>query len=93
MLAKLWEFDIQANVDKCKFYVIEIKYLGLIISMNKIKIDSAKVKAIWNWNISIYVKDARAFRGFCNFYHRFIVNFLKVARTLNALTKKDVPFG
>ena len=27
VLAKLREFGIQANVDKCKFYVTETKYL------------------------------------------------------------------
>ena len=48
VLAKLWEFDIQADVDKCEFYVIEIKYLGLIISTDGIKIDIAKVEAIQN---------------------------------------------
>lgn len=46
MLAKLWEFEIQTDVDKCKFYVTKTKYLGLVISMKGIKIDPAKVKTI-----------------------------------------------
>ena len=46
VLVKLCEFSIQANVDKCKFYVTKTKYLGLIISTKEIKIDSAKIKAI-----------------------------------------------
>ena len=46
VLAKLQEAGIQADVDKCKFYVTETKYLGLIISTNGIKMDPAKVKAI-----------------------------------------------
>ena len=68
MLAKLREFGIQADVDKCEFHVAETKYLGLIISTDGIKMDPAKVEAIWNWNTPTCVKDIRAFIGFCNFY-------------------------
>ena len=48
VLAKLREFGIQADVDKCEFHVTETKYLGLIISTDGIKIDPAKVEAIRN---------------------------------------------
>ena len=68
VLAKLREFGIQADVDKCKFHVTETKYLGLIISTEGIKMDLAKVEAIWNWNTPTCVKDVKAFIGFCNFY-------------------------
>ena len=34
--------------NKCKFHITETKYLGLIISMDGIKIDFAKDKAIQN---------------------------------------------
>ena len=46
VLAKLRESGIQANVDKCEFHVTETKYLGLIISTDRIKIDLAKIEAI-----------------------------------------------
>ena len=48
MLAKLQKFDIQADVNKCKFHITETKYLGLIISQDGIKIDFAKIKTIKN---------------------------------------------
>ena len=92
VLAKLREFGIQADVDKCEFHVTETKYLGLIISTEGIKMDPAKVEAIQNWSTPTCVKDVRAFIGFCNFYRRFVLNFSKVAGPLNALTKKEVKF-
>ena len=46
VLAKLCEFGIQADVDKCKFYVTKTKYLGLIISTEGIRMDPAKIEAI-----------------------------------------------
>ena len=90
LLAKLREFNIQADVDKCKFHVIETKYLSLIISTDEIKMDLAKIEAIWNWSTSTCVKDVKAFIDFCNFYWCFVLNFSKVAKPLNFLTKKNV---
>ena len=46
VLAKLHEFRIQADVDKCKFHVTKTKYLELIISTKRIKIDFVKIKII-----------------------------------------------
>src|SRR5712671_5628359 len=36
--------------------------------------------------------DVQAFLGFCNFYRRFIHNYLTIARPLFDLAKKDMPF-
>ena len=70
----------------------ETKYLGLIISTDRIKMDLAKVEAIWNWSTPTCVRDVQAFIGFCNFYRRFVLNFSKVLGPLNAFTKKKVQF-
>ena len=88
VLAKLCEFGIQADVDKCKFHVTKTKYLGLIVSTKGIKIDLAKVAAIRNWDRPTCVKEIRLFIGFCNFYQRFIHRFSNMASPLNAITKK-----
>lgn len=36
ILERLYKIGIQADVDKCEFYVEEIKFLGLIIFTNNI---------------------------------------------------------
>ena len=46
VLVKLHEFGIQADVDKCEFHMTKTKYLGLIISTERIKMDLAKIEAI-----------------------------------------------
>ena len=38
--------NFQTDINKCEFFVIEIKYFELIISMNDIKMNFAKVKII-----------------------------------------------
>ena len=92
VLTKLREAGIQADVDKCEFHVTETKYLGLIISTKGIKMEPSKVDAIKSWDTPTCVREVRSFIGFCNFYRRFIREFLKIAGPLNTLTKKDVKF-
>ena len=92
VLTKLREAGIPADVDKCEFHVTETKYLGLIVSTEGIKMDPSKVDAIKSWDTPTCVREVRSFIGFCNFYCRFISNFLKIAEPLNILTKKDVKF-
>src|SRR6266513_2181498 len=46
ILKCLKKADLQCNIKKCKFYVTEVIYLGLIISHDDIKMNSAKMEAI-----------------------------------------------
>ena len=92
VLTKLRKAGIQADVDKCEFYVTKTKYLGLIVSTDGIKMDPAKVDAIKQWDSPTCVREVRSFIGFCNFYRQFIRDFSKIAGPLNTLTKKDVKF-
>ena len=55
--------------------------------------DPTKVEGIKNWPRPVKVKDVRSFLGFCNFYQLFILSFSKIAKPLNELTWKDVPFA
>ena len=93
VLTKLQEAKIQADVDKCKFHITETKYLGLIISTKSIKMDPSKVDAIKSWDTPTCVREVRSFIGLCNFYRRFIKDFLKIAGPFNTLTKKEVKFA
>ena len=93
VLAKLREFGIQADVNKCEFHVIETKYLGLIISTEGIRMDPAKINAIKQWDTPTCVQEVCSFVGFCNFYRQFIGKFSKIAGPLNSLTKQNIPFA
>ena len=48
VLKYLQDAGLQYNIKKYKFYITKIIYLNLIISHNKIKIDSKKVTVIIN---------------------------------------------
>ncbi len=40
------------NIKKCDFYVIEIKFLDLLVSVNRMRLNSARIKMIQKWEIS-----------------------------------------
>lgn len=92
VLQRLGEFGLQADIAKCEFHVQEVKYLGLIVSTNGIRMDPSKISAVVDWPTPANVKDVQSFLGFANFYRRFIKDFAKKAAPLAKLTKKDIPF-
>jgi hypothetical protein len=79
--------------EKCKFHQQEVKYLGLIISMEGIKMDPEKIRAVQDWEPPSNLKDVCTFLGFANFYRRFIHNYSCIVQPLTFLTRKGVPFA
>jgi hypothetical protein len=92
VLQSLREFGLQVDISKCEFHVQEVKYLGLTVGTNGIRMDPSKVSAVVNWPQLANVKDIQIFLCFANFYRRFIKDFAKIATPLTKLTKKDGPF-
>jgi hypothetical protein len=79
--------------EKCEFHQQEVKYLGLIISTEGIKLDPEKIRTMQDWEPPSNLKDVRAFLGFANFYRRFVHNYSRIVQALTFLTCKGVPFS
>ena len=93
VLQKLQEAGLQVDIKKCEFNVKETKFLGMIVGVNGIRMDPAKIAAIVNWGTPECLTDVQAFLGFCNFYRRFIKGFSRIVRPLVRLTRKGVGFA
>jgi len=89
VLKKLQFNDLYTKAEKYFFEQSSIKYLGIIISENKVQIDEEKLLGVLEWPVPTKVKQVQAFLGFANFYCRFIENFAKMSKPLSDLTKKD----
>jgi len=89
VLKRLQFNNLYTKAEKCFFEQSSIKYLGVIISENKVQIDEKKLSGVLEWPVPTKVKQVQAFLGFVNFYHRFIKNFAKMSKPLSDLTKKD----
>ncbi len=93
ILQRLRETNIQIDVDKCEFHIIETKFLEMIIDCDDIKMNLEKVKAIVKWKKFTHLKKIQTFLKFVNFYRRFIKNFLIVVKFFVKLIKKNHLFS
>ncbi len=92
ILQRLREANIQIDVDKCEFHIIETKFLSMIMSRDDIKMNSEKIKAIVEWEKFTHLKKIQTFLRFVNFYRRFIKDFFKIAKSLIKFIRKDQLF-
>ncbi len=93
ILQRLRNAELQTNINKCEFFVHEIKYLELIIERDEIRMNSKKIEIILQWSTLENLKQIQRFLEFCNFYKRFIRNFVKIVKSLIKLIRKDVLFN
>ena len=55
VLKCLQDIGLQCNIKKRKFYITKVMYLSLIISYNRIKMDSKKIAIIIDWESPINI--------------------------------------
>jgi len=89
VLEILVEHKLFLRPEKCEFHQTQIKYLGLVISENKVAMDPMKVAGVRDWPILEDWTDVQAFVGFVNFYRCFIWDFSTIARPLFDLTRSN----
>ncbi len=92
VLDRLRQAGLQVDIKKCEFHVTRTKYLGYVISTEGIEVDQEKIEVIRHWQAPTTVKGVQSFLGSCNYYRRFIKNYSRIAKPLNRLTRKEVPF-
>jgi hypothetical protein len=76
-------------IEKCEFFTRKTDFVGFIIKLGYISIDLKKVKAIVDWQELENVTQLRSFLGFCNYYRRFIAQWLKNIKLFTRLIKKE----
>ena len=66
--------------------------MGHIITVDGVKVDPKKVKAVLEWKQPTNVIEIHSFLGLAGYYRRFIEGFSKIARPMTALTQKVKEF-
>jgi Reverse transcriptase (RNA-dependent DNA polymerase) len=84
---KLRESKFKAKWKKCKFLEAQLKFLGHIVSREGLAPDPAKVNAVVDWPEQHSRYEVHSFLGLANYFRRYIRNYVKLARALNALLK------
>jgi len=89
ILKRLEENYLYVKLEKCKWKVREVDFLGVVLGPEGIKMEQARVKAVLDWPVFKSVKDIQKFLGLANYYRRFIKGFAKIIKPLYKLTRKE----
>ena len=86
VLQALREHQLYAKCSKCKFWLTEVRFLGLVVSASGVSVDPEKVEAVMSWERPKSVFEIRSFLGLTGYYKRFIEDFSRLAAPMMRLT-------
>jgi len=89
VLRRLEENNLFIKLEKCKWKVREVEFLGVVIGPKGVEMQKEKVEGILNWLAPRNIKEVQKFLGLANYYRRFIKNFARIAALLHVLVRKE----
>ena len=92
VLQTLRERQLYAKLSKCQFWLDRVAFLGHVISVEGVSVNSHKIEAVVNWKPPKNVSEVRSFLGLAGYYRKFVEGFSKIAAPLTKLTRKDVKY-
>ncbi|GJP84276.1 hypothetical protein CLOP_g14339 [Closterium sp. NIES-67] len=85
---RLQQHRLITKGSKCEFLKQELEFLGHVISMEGIRIDPKKLRAIQEWQAPTNLQQLQSFLGFVNYVRRFIPNMAGLTGPLTDLLQK-----
>jgi len=89
VVKRLVENDLYIKLEKCKWKMKKVGFLGVVIKPEGIKMKEEKVKGVLDWLTPKGVKDIQKFLKLANYYCQFIKDFAAIVRLLHDMVKKD----
>lgn len=80
------------NLEKSRFCMKQVNYLGFLIGNGVIQTTDEKVSAIKSFSIPKTPKEVRRFLGLANYYRKFVKDFSTLSAPLSDLLKKNKKF-
>jgi len=69
VIKRLEENNLYVKLEKYKWKMREVGFLGVVIGTDGIKIEEEKVKGVLDWPTPKCVKNVQKFLGLANYYH------------------------
>ena len=92
VMETLREKKLYAKLSKCDFWLKKVSFLGHIVSVEGIRVNPIKIKAVVNWKLPLNVIEVRTFLGLAGYYRRFLKGYSVIASPLTKLLRKGVKF-
>ena len=92
ILQLLRDHQLYAMFSKCKIWLVEVGFLGHVVSASGVSVDPGKVEVVMSWERPKSVFEIRSFLGLAGYYRRFIEDFSWLAAPMTRLTRKEVKF-
>jgi len=75
VIRRLAENNLYIKPEKYKWKVRKVEFLGVVIGLERIKIEEDKVKGVLDWLTPKCVKNIQKFLGLANYYCQFIKDY------------------
>jgi hypothetical protein len=92
VLQRLHDHHLYAKFSKCEFWLDSLRFLGHTISSEGISVDPTKVQEVMDWKPPTSVHQICSFLGLTRYYHQFILDLSKIAKSMMELLKKEIKF-
>ncbi|XP_055615045.1 uncharacterized protein K02A2.6-like [Toxorhynchites rutilus septentrionalis] len=92
VLQRIQEYGFTVKIEKCRFFMHQVKYLGQLLDSEGIRPDPDKVKAIINMPPPNDVPTLRSYLGAINYYGKYIREMRKLRQPLDELLKEGASF-
>ena len=92
ILQTLREHQLYAKFSKCEFWLVEVRFLGHVVSASGVSVDLEKVEAVMSWERPKSVFEILSFLGLARYYRRFIKDLSRLSEPMMRLIRKEVKF-
>lgn len=84
------KYNVKVNIDKCKFFMKEVQYLGYVVNEKGVKPSKDLLKSIQEAPEPTNKSELKAYLGLLNFYNEYLPHASDKLASLYDLTKNHV---
>jgi len=70
-----------------------VGFLEVIIGEDRVRMEKEKVQGVIEWLVPKSVKNMQKFLGLANYYRQFVKDFVKIAKLLHEMTRKETKWS
>ena len=93
VLRRLEENDLFVKPEKCVWKVRGVGFLRVVIGEDGVRMEKEKMQGVVEQPVPKSVKNVQKFLGLANYYRQFVKDFVKIARPLHEMMRKEIKWS